>query len=407
VLKEVSDLRLIKIFSQIILLTILLAGCDYYTPQKSFKLAISETDYSYNYSAEHFKTFLEAGGFNIEIVPAANAIEANRMVAKGEADLTFVMNQSNFIAHEVGHEISNLRTILPLFPRLFYLFSSEPIDTTNASTIFRGKSIGVEVMNGETYSNLRELLSSGKITDIKIVSRDENPDFIHFWGTSYGVRASELLEAGWSEVSISKDWIKYFTLNDPALSVHILPAIPGIRNSIDLQTLSAETLLVGNSELGEGAIFELSEYIFNHKLDLMRFDKMYKSIDESFLDRGILYPLHIGTDNYLNRNLPSFFERYAELIALIFTVIAVLYGSIQGVRAKLISIKKERIDLYFLEYSDIRSELDMTKQVKVEKLDKLLQRALVQMTDEKLDKGDFDIFSRLVQQELTILQYNI
>ena len=36
-------------------------------------------------------------------------------------------------------------------------------------------------------------------------------------------------------------------------------------------------------------------------------------------------------------------------------------------------------------------------------LDELLQRAIVQMTDEKLDKGDFDIFSRLVQQEIAIL----
>jgi len=381
-------------------------SCDFYSPQKSFKLAISKTDYSYNYSAEHLKTFLEEGGYDIEIIPAVNAIEANRMVALGEADLTFVMNHSNFIPQAIGSEVSNLRTIMPLFPRLFYIFSRNPVDTTNASEIFRGKSIGVEVLNGETYANLKELLSSGQITDIKIVSRDDNPDFIHFWGTSYGVRASDLLTKGWSEVSISMEWINYFTLNDPALTIHKLPAIPGVNNSIDLQTLSAETLLVGNSELGEGAIFKLSEYIFNHKLDLMRFDKMYKSIDESFLDRGMLYPLHVGTDQYLNRNLPSFFERYAELIALIFTVIAVLYGSIQGIRAKLISIKKERIDLYFLEYSDIRYQIKLPLSEKIDKLDGLLQRALVQMTDEKLDKGDFDIFSRLVQQEIAILSSN-
>jgi len=192
-------------------------------------------------------------------------------------------------------------------------------------------------------------------------------------------------------------------LNDPALSIHELPAIPGINNSIDLQTLSAETLLVGNSGLGEWAIFELSDYIINHKLDLMRFDKMYKSIDESFLDRGMLYPLHTGTDQYLKRDMPSFFERYAELIALIFSVLAILYGSIQGIRAKLVSIKKERIDLYFLEYADVRSQLDMPIPKKIERLDELLQKALVQMTDEKLDKGDFDIFSRLVQQELILL----
>jgi len=402
VLKEVSDLRLIKIFSQIILLTVLLAGCDYYTPQKSFKLAISEADYSYNYSAEHLKTFLEKGGFKIEIVPAVNAIEANIMVAVGEADLTFVMNHSNFIPQVIGSEVSNLRTILPLFPRLFYLFSREPIYASNVDEIFRGKSIGVEVLDGETYANLSELLWSGQISDIEILGGDDNPDFLHFWGASYGPKATGLLAEGWTEVSISKEWLDYFSLNNPALTVNVLPAIPGLENSIDLHTLSSKTLLVGNSALGEGAIYELSEYIFNHKLDLMRFDKMYKSIDESFLDRGMLYPLHIGTDQYLKRNLPSFFERYAELIALIFSVLVMLYGLIQGIRAKLVSIKKERIDLYFLEYADIRSQLDMPTQKKIERLDELLQKAIFQMTDEKLDKGDFDIFSRLVQQEIAI-----
>lgn len=387
----------------LLLLGCFFVSCEYYKPQRSFRLAVSETDYSYNYSAEHLKSFLEGGGFEIEIIPAENAIEANRMVAQGEADLTFVMNHSEFMPRVIGVEISNLRTIAPMFPRLFYIFSKEQIDTANTKEIFRGKSIGVEVLNGETYSNLIDLLGAGRITDIEIVSRDDNPDFIHFWGTSYGIRATQLLEKGWKEVSISKKWVNYFSRNDPALSIHVLPAIPGVGNSIDLHTLSSETLLVSNSNLGERAVFELSEYIFQHKLDLMRFDKMYKYIDESFLEREMLYPLHMGTDQYLRKDEPSFFERYAEVMALIFSVTAILYGSIQGVRSKLISIKKERIDLYFLEYSDIRCQSQLTSAEKVNKLDALLQRALVQMTDEKLDKGDFDIFSRLVQQEISIL----
>ena len=382
----------------------LLTGCEYFSPKKSFRLAVSETDYSYNYSAQHLKSFLEEGGFDIEIVKVESAIAANRMVAEGNADLTFIMNQSNFIPKAIGSKVSNLRTIVPLFPRLFYLFSKEKIDTTYERVIFKGKKIGVEVLNGETYTNLKALFDTGHITDIEIISNSDNPDFIHFWGTSYGKRATDLLENGWSEVSVSEDWINYFTLNDPALSSHLLPAIPGVAKSIDLHTLSAETLLVGRVGLSESAIYELSQYIISHKLDLMRFDKMYKSIDESFLDRGILFPLHIGTDQYLKRNNPSFFERYAELIALIFSVVAVLYGSIQAMRAKLISIKKERIDLYFLEYSDLRSKIELTKAEKVDKFDELLQRALVQMTEEKLDKGDFDIFSRLIQQEISILQ---
>ena len=67
--------------------------------------------------------------------------------------------------------------------------------------------------------------------------------------------------------------------------------------------------------------------------------------------------------------------------------------------------KKERIDLYFLEFLDIKAS-QKNKQEKIQDLDDLHQRALVQMTSEKMDKGDFHIFSRLLQQELSHLFQN-
>lgn len=43
---------------------------------------------------------------------------------------------------------------------------------------------------------------------------------------------------------------------------------------------------------------------------------------------------------------------------------------------------------------------------KVKKLDGLFQRAVEQMTNEKLEKSDFHILPRLIQQELTILKFS-
>ena len=109
------------------------------------------------------------------------------------------------------------------------------------------------------------------------------------------------------------------------------------------------------------------------------------------------------TDKCLRGNQPSFFERYAEVMALIFSLGAIYYGAVQGIWNRLVKIKKERIDVYFLNYSEIRSEKKQSNKEKTEKLSKLLQRTLVQLTNEKLDKNDFHIFSRLVQQELVML----
>ena len=393
-----------KTYSLFLILLLLVAGCDIFNPQKTFRLAVPENDYSYSTSAQHMKSFLEKGGFNVEIVPAKNAIDANRLVALGKADLTFIMNHSDFIPKELGAEAGTLRTICPMFERLFFLFSKNPVnDTLNARGLLEGKKIGIEVLDGETHSNLGHLINSGKIKNVKIVQRDQDPDFIHFWGTYYGPRATKLIEDNWKEISIDLSWVNFITLNDPALKRFVLPAIPGMEGSKNLNTFSVETLLVGRSDLGEKAIFELSSYIYQHKLDLMRYDIMYRSINESIDVAKLLYPLHSGTDAYFRRDQPSFFERYAEVIALVFSIGAILYGAIQALKNKISRRKKERIDLYFLDFLDIRS----SKVSKVEKavlLDDLLQRALVQMTSEKLDKADFHIFSRLLQQELSNLR---
>lgn len=380
------------------------SGCDFISPQRSFKLAVPEKDYSYNYSAKHLKAFLEKGGFKIELIFADNAIDANRMVSIGEADLTFAMDHSDFIPAAIGSEAGKLRTITPLFQRLFFLFSKTDLDTLDREAEFSKKSIGVEVLNGETHHNLVQLLAASKLDHVKIIDRDEDPDFIHFWGTYYGERATTLLNNGWYEISIDPDWVNFMTLNDPAIDPFILPAIPGVEGSVNLSTMSARTLFVCGAHLPDNAIYKLSEYLFQNKLDLVGHDKMYRFISESFDNRQILFPVHVGTDKYLRRNQPSVFERYAELMALIFSVGAIIYGAFQGIRNRLIRIKKERIDVYFLRYLEIRSETKFTTQEKTEKLSELLQRALVQLTNEKLDINDFHIFSRLIQQELVILK---
>ncbi len=64
--------------------------------------------------------------------------------------------------------------------------------------------------------------------------------------------------------------------------------------------------------------------------------------------------------------------------------------------------KKERIDQYFLDFLDIRSnKIDNSEKQVL--LNDLLHRAMIQMTNEKLDKIDFYVFSRMVQQDLSSL----
>src|SRR5688572_29364317 len=79
-------------------LAILPASCDFTKPKKKFRLVVPKTEYFYNYMTDHLKPFLERQGYEISIIPCDSVLEAARMVAEGEADLTFVNNHSTTVA---------------------------------------------------------------------------------------------------------------------------------------------------------------------------------------------------------------------------------------------------------------------------------------------------------------------
>lgn len=385
----------------------ILSGCDIAKPQKNFKLAIPEQDYFYNYMSSHLKPLLDNKGYRISIIKAENSIEANRMVARGEADLAFINNHSVPVSEKLGVESGRLRTVLPLTTRLLFAFSKNLMsDTATAKELFGNRKVGIEVLNGEAQLNFENFLSRANITGTQLVTFNDNPEVIVFWGTFYGVRAAEFLKEGWHPFSFKPNWIEFITLNDPALRPYTIPSIPGNNKSIRINTIATEAVLVANQNIGENSIYELAEVFFQNKLELVHQDIMYRSIDESFDRKALLFPLHLGTTSYLKREQPTFFERYADAIALALSFIAVLYGAAQAIRNNLAKRKKEQVDRYFLDFLEIRSDKELRTDLKVKRLDDLFQRAVEQMTNEKLDKSDFHILSRLIQQELTMMKFN-
>lgn len=389
----------------VILLLFVSSSCEFIAPQAHFKFALPGNDHSYAYSAKHLKSFLEENGVTMEIIPVKDAVEANRMVAEGKADLTFVMNHSIYIPDTLGSRAGALRTVLPLYDRLLFLFAKDPVPPgTTINHLLKNQKIAVSSFDGEASNNLEHLFESANMTDVQIVQFDSTAKFAHFWGHYYGSKYMDFHNRGWHSVSLDEDWIKFIDLSYQALIPFELPAMPGVEGSSDIKTLSVQTLLVCNSDIHDKAIYLLSKLIFQHKVELVAHDNMYRSIKEDFDQSILLYPLHEGTDAYFRREQPSFFERYSESIGLFLSVCAVLYGAIQAIRNRLIHQRKERIDRYFLDFVAIRSDRNADKEESINRLTELLQRALIQVTNNKLEIMDFHIFSMLVQQEIAILK---
>src|SRR5205809_7328424 len=114
---------LLSLLAIVLVLAILPAGCDFTRPQKKFRLAVPKTEYFYNYMAEHLKPFLDSKGYDISIVTAESALDAARMVAEDEAELTLVNNHSTTVALRLADKGDRLRTIMPLTTRVLFGFT--------------------------------------------------------------------------------------------------------------------------------------------------------------------------------------------------------------------------------------------------------------------------------------------
>lgn len=400
----VGLLSSLVVFSSIALT---LLSCDFTSPQRTFRLAVPKTEYFYNYVAGHLKPFLERKGYQITIVPAESTLEANQMVAEGKAELAMVNNHSTTIALELGDNAGQLRTVIPLTSRLLFVFNRNPVrDSATAKELFNDRRVGIESLEGETNLTIKRFLSATKINGVKFVTFDDHPDVVVFWDRFYGERAASWLRKGWHPYSFRRNFIEFIVLNDHALRSFKLPAVPGDTSSIITNTLITDVILVANKNLGENACYLLALDFFQNKVDLLHDDIMYSSISENFNKETLLFPLHQGTFSYLSRDQPTFFERYTESIALGLSLLAILFGGVQAVQNRVRRNQKEHVDKYFLEFLEIRSHKDFTRDERVRKLDDIFERAVVQLTKEKLDRSDFHILSRLLQQELTMLRFD-
>ena len=64
------------------------------------------------------------------------------------------------------------------------------------------------------------------------------------------------------------------------------------------------------------------------------------------VDEGLSIPLHAGSQQYYNRDQPSFLQENAEPIALMITIAAMLFSGLLALRSRLNSGQKNRMDSY-------------------------------------------------------------
>jgi TRAP-type uncharacterized transport system substrate-binding protein len=348
-------------------------------------------------------------GIEIEVIEGKGTIANLERVAKGEADLSIVQNNAP--------HLPGVTTVLPLFREVLHILHEKGLRPEDGTELLRGKRIfaGAEGGMGRFFLGLiAEQLNLDESEFALVADPSDEADVIFlFRPISPSVTAR--IEDDYDFFSIGDvanlgkgAEVEAISLTYPQMEPFVIPARTyGHANSEAVLTASVNTLLVARDDLPIHQIHDLAEALIDNKQQLAQVHpSLFHGITERFNVDSLNFPLHDGAQDYLDRDEPGFFERYAELAGVSFTVSLALLSGLVGISRLRQRVKKNRIDGYYARVLRIRAEtLKQTESVDwvaaAERLRDVESEAFDELIEERLMADDaFRIFLTLSRETL-------
>lgn len=96
----------------------------------------------------------------------------------------------------------------------------------------------------------------------------------------------------------------------------------------DIKTVSVPKFLMAHEDTPDSVVQQITSLIFENKKDLVLLTTLAGLVKRPDEERGTFVPLHDGSEFYYNKEEPSFLQEQAEPIALIISIIAIMFSAI-------------------------------------------------------------------------------
>ncbi|MFY0598234.1 MAG: hypothetical protein JXR03_01095 [Cyclobacteriaceae bacterium] len=123
-------------------------------------------------------------------------------------------------------------------------------------------------------------------------------------------------------------------------------------------TLAVHELLVAQTGTADKVIYDLIETIHQHHVVPIFASSNSNTFEVNHQDINLTFPFHDGTINYINRDKPSFIERYSEFMGFVLSVFIVIFGLGASFKANMNQRKKDRMDEYYHELLELKQGLE-------------------------------------------------
>lgn len=206
--------------------------------------------------------------------------------------------------------------------------------------------------------------------------------------------------------------VEGITLKYPRMAPFIIPANTYWDFTAEpIVTLSVDLIMVVRSEMGEIAVTDFAKTMLRNRqvftlIDPLLYDGMKEDFDQSRLN----IPLHEGARIYLDRDEPSFIERYAELGGVLLALIIALSSGIVSLTKWQAQKKKDEIDVFYEDLLTVKNTIPTIKDLsdgieKIKHVQRSQNKAFEMLISEELVANDsFRIYMELSKETINELR---
>ncbi|MFK7953170.1 MAG: TAXI family TRAP transporter solute-binding subunit [Ekhidna sp.] len=283
-----------------------------------------------------------------------------------------------------NHDVYIGRESSPTYNLAMDLFDFYGLDQDRISVIF-------ELAEAEVVLELTNLLSRSHLlgySDFKLFSFDNMEDL----GNGSKVEG--------------------ITLKYPRMAPFVIPANTYWGFTTEpVVTLSVDLIMIVRSGMGEVAVTDFAKTMLRNRqiftlIDPLLYDGMKEDFDQSRLN----IPLHEGARVYLDRDEPSFIERYAELGGVILALIIAISSSIVSLTKWQAQKKKDEIDVFYEDLLKVKNTIPSIKDLadgatNIKHIQNSQNKAFEMLISEELVANDsFRIYMELSKETINELR---
>jgi len=311
--------------------------------------------------AETIRSLLSERGFSIAIDPSTDPTSIVAAIRDRRVDLAIV--------EESELPVPGVVTLAPLYPSILHVLYIELGAPGNFADLIRGAKVYAGPPGGAAHRLLVQLCVDFGVTLDQFQLLDNPwtvvPDVYFIIGGLLSADSLRQLQgyrlfsfAGADDID-GGSVADGIALRHPHLKPFLLPEnVYHALSNEPIVTLSIRSVLIAHEDLNGEFALEIASQLFKHAQEIaLIYPLVTRELTVDLKTVELMFPLHIGTRSYLDRDEPGFIERYVEVLTLIFTIVITLLSGAFVLYRHRSQVRKDRVDVYCSQLLEIRRDM--------------------------------------------------